>query len=704
MREHSEYEYENLYSRSYSRSASSQYLQSRQAASRQYWYVSENSESHISRNSSSRVRNSSSHISSSQSDYYSSRDSSQDLSRRMPREIEIRKKNLVKTIRKSVEILQRKNKQIWFTNFLLIVKSSEYENQIDIENEEIFDDLNNKMIRSALVDCTKRDDRHETLNKSMSLFIVFHNIKIRYENVQSFTIYKYQRQWDRFTFHDIDRIRNKLFYLDFLVERISKTRSDLSSIYFRREAIERLTRAFLSEYNNINQMYTSHRNEQWRLNEFIDKLEIHEQTLLDSSENSESEDENAHSARADTDRDRERFKSRESAQRVDAQRYSRRQKNSSSSSKRASKKTSEKNSTRRCYICKRKDHIMKNCRLRDLHDLLKKKIKKKQKVEKKRKKKKKKYTVKSDLEMSHVQFDEEKFEFVDNDDRIEKEDEEVSEKDYIVNIDEERNNFDEHTDDLKTFSAKIKKFVLEETLKNWLIDSEASSHMSNRKNLFRNFKFVHTERKIRTSSESLYIKSIKKIILRDKWRKTIRFRNVLYVSELKANLLFVRSLCKRDLKCYINEHTISFFYSQNDERITVLQNRFVDFIYKTSWCVNELSEFVFTVEEMNHILMSSQQREYVRWHRRMRHLNSKKLKNLHVVIRRLEKSIFYKHKSEICEKCVAANMRNHNRDFFDQRASQCLERIFMNICDSFEKDFDDIRYFIMILNDYNRMS
>ena len=32
-----------------------------------------------------------------------------------------------------------------------------------------------------------------------------------------------------------------------------------------------------------------------------------------------------------------------------------------------------------------------------------------------------------------------------------------------------------------------------------------------------------------------------------------------------------------------------------------------------------------------------------------------------------------------------------------------LEQIFIDICDFFEKDFDEVCYFIMIINDFNRI-
>lgn len=98
-------------------------------------------------------------------------------------------------------------------------------------------------------------------------------------------------------------------------------------------------------------------------------------------------------------------------------------------------------------------------------------------------------------------------------------------------------------------------------------------------------------------------------------------------------------------------------------------------------------------------------REYTLWHRRMGHLEPKKLKNLHIVARGLEKPIPCKHKKDPCDDCEAANKKNHNRPSSNsQRATRCLERIFMNICDPFDEGTDECRYFLMIIDDYSRRS
>lgn len=92
-------------------------------------------------------------------------------------------------------------------------------------------------------------------------------------------------------------------------------------------------------------------------------------------------------------------------------------------------------SEKRCYICKRENHIIKNCKLRDLYDVLKKKIKKKHKIDSKRNKREREYAVEFDFKNSHIQFDDIEFVDTDDDEVLVNEKENVSQENNIINID-----------------------------------------------------------------------------------------------------------------------------------------------------------------------------------------------------------------------------------------------------------------------------
>lgn len=400
--------YENPYSRSYYGPAPSQYLQSQQAAARQYWHVLENSEPRASPEYPTPpvpppVRDPQPR----QFDYTTSRNPARDF--------DTKRKNLLGMVKKSVGVLRRKNRQMWFTNFLLVVRVSGYEDHVNLDSREIIDGPESLMIRSALIDCTEKDDAREAMDESTPLSIVFRNIKTRYENVPPAIIEKYRNQWDSFTFNaNVDRIRERLAYLYSIAAKITKARPHLSITYCRRGAIERLARALPEEYNVIKQMYTPHQDDRWRLDEFIDKLENLEMTLLGPPDDSESEEE------ARTDRGRGRSKGRGPARKVgDQRRHPCPRKNSPSPSptpQRGSKWNSgprkDLPSGRRCYICKCRDHMMKDCKLLYLNDLLKEGISKEQEAAKR--KKKRGYAAESDLEMPLVESDEEEFAFLAN--------------------------------------------------------------------------------------------------------------------------------------------------------------------------------------------------------------------------------------------------------------------------------------------------
>ena len=116
---------------------------------------------------------------------------------------------------------------------------------------------------------------------------------------------------------------------------------------------------------------------------------------------------------------------------------------------------------------------------------------------------------------------------------------------------------------------------------------------------------------------------------------------------------------------------------------------------------NNLNEhdFEHSIEKFNTSI--KKRNLYELWHRRLDHLSSKKLKDMHQVTT-LKRSISIVEQIKSCEVCVIIKMINkRNRNLFE-RKSHILTNVFIDIDDSLSISRENYEYFLKIINKYFR--
>lgn len=165
----------------------------------------------------------------------------------------------------------------------------------------------------------------------------------------------------------------------------------------------------------------------------------------------------------------------------------------------------------------------------------------------------------------------------------------------------------------------------------------------------------------------------------------------------RAQTFSVRSLCK------INERTTTFSYTRNGKGNRGSSRSISRFCLSGELVCKRFRGVCLLCSRGKPDAWIPLQQKYVRWQRRFGHLGPRKLKNLHVITRGLDKPIPCKRRPEGCEEYLAASVKKHDRRPSGERASRSLQRILMDIRDPFEEGFEGVKWFVMILEDY-RMS
>ena len=99
---------------------------------------------------------------------------------------------------------------------------------------------------------------------------------------------------------------------------------------------------------------------------------------------------------------------------------------------------------------------------------------------------------------------------------------------------------------------------------------------------------------------------------------------------------------------------------------------------------------------------SSRKRDlYILWHRRINHLKSAKLRNLHKITT-LKTLVFIIERNSSCEVCAFIKMINKRNHQLIKRKFHILTLMFIDICDSFFFSHFDHEYFLEIVNNHFR--
>jgi hypothetical protein len=274
----------------------------------------------------------------------------------------------------------------------------------------------------------------------------------------------------------------------------------------------------------------------------------------------------------------------------------------------------------------------------------------------------------------------------------------------------------------------------------WIVDTAATSHMTDQLHLFSRALIPIKRRTIRVGGGLLYADLCGSVRMEDRHGNSIILNPVLYVPTLGANLLSTRRMCQKGLKGEFNFQTLYMrdprgrmvIEAHDDGGVYVvekIQPEFKDIALVADVCnepklttpnlkaSSNLTEVALPAvmpknpgtaaepqQSMPEVTLDNQGSIdiYKLWHRRFAHLGSEKLRNLHKVTT-LEKPIpvFIEHDS-VCEVCALTKFRNRHSQSVSDRKTSVLALVSIDICGPLPRSHAGYTYFLVIVDNYSR--
>ena len=253
-------------------------------------------------------------------------------------------------------------------------------------------------------------------------------------------------------------------------------------------------------------------------------------------------------------------------------------------------------------------------------------------------------------------------------------------------------------------------------LKNfWMKNIDVFSHMIDQLRLFSDNMNVIKRRIIRVEEKVLYSNQCETTIMRMKNDNFTSLTNVLYVSRLEVNLLFVKKTCQSDLKSEFNDK-IFYLTNKHEKRIVEAFNKNdVYIIEKLTFNIKEFAlASTIEINQIENVLnanninleniakfFNKNIKLYQLKHRRLEHFKKSKIKTFHIVITLSKVSIAKKHEA-VCEVYVLIKSTNRLDHQISERAFNILTFLFINICEQLLASRENYVYFLEIVDNYFR--
>lgn len=220
---------------------------------------------------------------------------------------------------------------------------------------------------------------------------------------------------------------------------------------------------------------------------------------------------------------------------------------------------------------------------------------------------------------------------------------------------------------------------------NWFIDSGATSHMCNNRDMFESFEATKNKEVKLANDEKLNatgVGDINLIFISSGKRYTFKFMNVTYVPELCANLLSVKRLTQNGLNIVFKGE--SCYLSNGDEmfELAKLQNGMY------------LANTEETIERVNMVKEDSLGFE---WHRKLGHPS---YQNMYFLKEFLPDLCIPREK---CEICIRAKHSKKPFKSTEKHSDKPLQLIHMDVCGPFRKNsLGGHRYFVTFIDDFSK--
>ena len=237
----------------------------------------------------------------------------------------------------------------------------------------------------------------------------------------------------------------------------------------------------------------------------------------------------------------------------------------------------------------------------------------------------------------------------------------------------------------------------------WIINSKIIIHVFEDQNLFKNTRKTFSTVEV-ADGNILQINIIKKIIIQLSKKSTLTLINILYISNLKINLINTAMLKKKNIEFhnFISKTSYFEYYEQHVNYVNVIKRQY---LLKT-----EIQKII-NLRDENQLInkmscdqifkMTKKIIDIKIWHHRLMHLNynnvlfnSKQMTDMKV-----RKSIL----KNVCESCMKAKQQRKSSKKFQSKANTFLKRIHVNIQNPLSTTFKEKRYFLFIKNDISKM-
>lgn len=226
----------------------------------------------------------------------------------------------------------------------------------------------------------------------------------------------------------------------------------------------------------------------------------------------------------------------------------------------------------------------------------------------------------------------------------------------------------------------------------WHVDSGASMHMTMHRDWLTDLRSSSVSSIKIANNKVLKVECCGNICLKVKAKdgiiNSIQVRNVLYVPELKTNLLSVSKIIKGGCRVTFNEYGCQIFNPSNE---LVAEANLINETYLLNTCKNK---------EMQGMLAKTDDDAYL-WHQRMGHLNFTNLNKIPNCTEgvKLSKGA----ENTICVTCLEGKQTRKPFPTEGSRATRLLELIHSDVCGPMKNiSIGGARYFVTFIDDFSR--
>ena len=239
-----------------------------------------------------------------------------------------------------------------------------------------------------------------------------------------------------------------------------------------------------------------------------------------------------------------------------------------------------------------------------------------------------------------------------------------------------------------------------EKLKEWVIDSGASRHMTPDRGIFVNMMLIRTTVRV---ADGTVISSIGRgdILIRMRNGEKIRLTEVLYVPELDTNLLSIRALQTKGISARFGLNGVEI--TRGDALLAT------GVLIGSSYLLRPAREDVALVTDMittkkKHIPNPNRD-GYLLWHARMGHVGPGRLEKLPFLTTGVGNSIKHQHDGEKCVTCKYTKMTKIISRMPPLKATRRGERTYSDYWGPYKvMNLQGSQYFLSFIDDYTRRS